>query len=292
MILYYLYINMIVNSKTSNKELKKGLYLVPTPIGNLKDITFRALETLRNSDFILCEDTRVSKNLLNKYKINTKLVSNHKFNEKKNLSKIIDILKRGLIVSMISDAGTPLISDPGNTLVKELIKSNVEIVSIPGPSSVLVALTLSGFDTEKFTFLGFVPKSGKERSEFFNNIQETQLTLICFTSPNRLKKDLQEFVNKNIENEIVVCRELTKKFETIYRGTATTLLRDIPDTEYRGEVTLVINKSQKIKNIDIDSEDLAKKLIEYKVPKREIAKIISSVTKEKVNRVYDSIKNL
>ena len=118
------------------------------------------------------------------------------------------------------------------------------------------------------------------------------MTLICFTSPNRLKKDLQEFVNKNIENEIVVCRELTKKFETIYRGTATTLLRDIPDTEYRGEVTLVINKSQKIKNIDIDSEDLARKLMEYKVPKREIAKIISSVSKEKVNRVYDSIKNL
>ena len=106
------------------------------------------------------------------------------------------------------------------------------------------------------------------------------------------KKYVLVLLSKKLENEIVVCRELTKKFETIYRGTATTLLRDIPDTEYRGEVTLVINKSQIIKNIDIDSEDLAKKLIEYKVPKREIAKIISSVTKEKVNRVYDLIKNL
>ncbi len=115
---------------------------------------------------------------------------------------------------------------------------------------------------------------------------------ICFTSPNRLKKDLEEFVNKNIENEIVVCRELTKKFETIYRGTARKLLEDIPDTKYKGEITLVIDKSKKIKIIDIDNEDLVKKLIEYKVPKREIAKIISSITQEKVNKIYDSIKNL
>ena len=111
---------MIVNSKTTNKELKKGLYLVPTPIGNLNDITFRALETLKKSDFILCEDTRVSKNLLNKYEIDAELISNHKFNEKKNLPKIVDILKKGSIVSMISDAGTPNISDPGGLLIKEI----------------------------------------------------------------------------------------------------------------------------------------------------------------------------
>ena len=118
------------------------------------------------------------------------------------------------------------------------------------------------------------------------------MTLICFTSHNRLKKDLEEFVNKNIENELVVCRELTKKFESIYRGNAKKLLKVIPDTKYKGEITLVISRSQKINNIDIDNEALAKKLIEYKVPKREIAKIISSITQEKVNKVYDLIKNL
>ena len=267
-------------------------YICPTPIGNLNDISTRLTLVLSEVDIVYAEDTRVAKKLLSHLNQKKEIRSYFKGNEVKKIDEILNLLDDDKSIAMISDAGTPLISDPGNTLVKELIKSNVEIVSIPGPSSVLVALTLSGFDTEKFTFLGFVPKSGKERAEFFNNIQETQLTLICFTSPKRLKKDLQEFVNKNIENEIVVCRELTKKFETIYRGTAKALLRDIPDTEYRGEVTLVINKSQKIKNIDIDSEDLAKKLIEYKVPKREIAKIISSVTKEKVNRVYDLIKNL
>ena len=161
-----------------------------------------------------------------------------------------------------------------------------------GPSSVLVALTLSGFDTDKFTFLGFIPRSGKERTKFFDDVRDTELTLICFTSPNRLKKDLEEFVSKNIENELVVCRELTKKFESIYRGNAKKLLKDIPDTKYKGEITLVISRSQKINNIDIDNEALAKKLIEYKVPKREIAKIISSITQEKVNKVYDLIKNL
>jgi 16S rRNA (cytidine1402-2'-O)-methyltransferase len=269
-----------------------AFYICPTPIGNLNDISTRLTQVLSEVDIVYAEDTRVAKKLLSHLNQKKEVRSYFKGNEIKKIDEILNFLEDDKSIAMISDAGTPLISDPGNTLVKELIKSNVEIVSIPGPSSVLVALTLSGFDTEKFTFLGFVPKSGKERAEFFNNIQETQLTLICFTSPKRLKKDLQEFVNKNIENEIVVCRELTKKFETIYRGTATTLLRDIPDNEYRGEVTLVINKSKKIKDIDIDSEDLAKKLIEYKVPKREIAKIISSVTKEKVNSVYDLIKNL
>ncbi len=269
-----------------------AFYICPTPIGNLNDISTRLTQVLSEVDIVYAEDTRVAKKLLSHLNQKKEVRSYFKGNEIKKIDEILNFLKDDKSIAMISDAGTPLISDPGNTLVKELIKSNVEIVSIPGPSSVLVALTLSGFDTEKFTFLGFVPKSGKERAEFFNNIRETKLTLICFTSPNRLKKDLEEFVNKNIENEIVVCRELTKKFETIYRGTATTLLRDIPDTEYKGEITLVIDKSQNIKTIDLDSEYLAKKLIEYKVPKREIAKIISSITKEKVNKIYDLIKNL
>ena len=267
-------------------------YICPTPIGNLNDISTRLVQVLSEVDIIYAEDTRIAKKLLSHLNQKIEIRSYFKGNEVKKIDEILNLLDDNKSIAMISDAGTPLISDPGNALVKELIKSKVEIVSIPGPSSVLVALTLSGFDTEKFTFLGFVPKSGKERAEFFKNIQETQLTLICFTSPNRLKKDLEEFVNKNIVNEIVVCRELTKKFETIYRGTAKTLLRDIPDTEYKGEVTLVIDKSQEIKTIDLDIEDLAKKLIEYKVPKREIAKIISSITKEKVNYIYDLIKNL
>ena len=193
---------------------------------------------------------------------------------------------------MISDAGTPLISDPGNMLIRQLIEDNHEIVSIPGPSSVLVALTLSGFEIDRFTFLGFIPKSGKERTNFYNLISEASHPLVCFTSPNRLMNDLKEFVSKDLQNEIVVCRELTKKFESIYRGTAQELLKDIPENKYRGEVTLVIDKSHKLNTLDIDIENFAKKLIEFQVPKREIAKIISSLSKEKVNKIYDSIKNL
>lgn len=267
-------------------------YICATPIGNLNDISSRLNEVLSDADIIYAEDTRVAKKLLSHLNLTKKVHSYFLGNEAKKIDEILHFLNDGKSIAMISDAGTPLISDPGSMLVKELVKKNVNIISIPGPSSVLVALTLSGFDTDKFTFLGFIPRSGKERTKFFDDVRDTELTLICFTSPNRLQKDLKEFVSKNIDNEIVVCRELTKKFESIYRGNAKKLLKDIPDTKYKGEITLVISRSQKINNIDIDNEALAKKLIEYKVPKREIAKIISSITQEKVNKVYDLIKNL
>ena len=145
---------MVVNSKSLNKETKKGLYLVPTPIGNLSDITLRAIEILKKSDYILCEDTRVSLNLFKKYEIKSKLISNHKFNEQKNLRKIINLLKQDLIVSLISDAGTPAISDPGSVLIRECIKEDIPIIPIPGPSAVSTAVAISGF-SEKFFFMAF-----------------------------------------------------------------------------------------------------------------------------------------
>ena len=134
---------MSANYRSLNKEIKKGLYLVSTPIGNLGDISFRAVEVLKNSNYILCEDTRVSKNLLRKYEISSKLISNHKFNEKKNLKKIIEILKSGTVVSLVSDAGTPTISDPGAILIKECINNNIEIIPLPGASAVTTAVSLS-----------------------------------------------------------------------------------------------------------------------------------------------------
>ena len=152
---------MIVNLKPSHKELKKGLYLVPTPIGNLSDITLRAIETLKKSDYILCEDTRVSRNLLKRYEITSKLISNHKFNEKKNLSNVIELLKNGLVISMISDAGTPGISDPGVILINECIKNSIEIIPLPGASAVSSAISISGF-SEKFFFYGFFPEKKKK----------------------------------------------------------------------------------------------------------------------------------
>ena len=151
---------MVRNSNFDKKEIKKGLYLVPTPIGNLEDITLRAINILKRSDFILCEDTRVSKILLEKYNIKSKLISNHKFNEKKNISKILQLLKKDTIISLISDAGTPAISDPGSILVNECIKNNIDIIPLPGPSSVTTAVSISGF-SEKFFFYGFFPEKKK-----------------------------------------------------------------------------------------------------------------------------------
>ena len=148
---------MVRNSKAYNKEFKKGLYLVSTPLGNLEDITYRAVDTLKKSNFILCEDTRNSKILLKRYEVKSKLISYHKFNEKKNLSRIIELLKAGSVISIISDAGTPSISDPGVILINECVKHDINIIPIPGPSSVTSAVSVSGF-SDKFFFYGFFPE--------------------------------------------------------------------------------------------------------------------------------------
>ena len=151
---------MVRNSQSNNQEIKKRLYLISTPIGNLSDITLRAIDILRKSDYILCEDTRISKNLLDKYEIKSKLISNHKFNEKKNINKILGLLKNGSVISLISDAGTPAISDPGSILVNECIKNSIDVIPIPGPSSITSAMSISGF-SEKFFFYGFFPEKKK-----------------------------------------------------------------------------------------------------------------------------------
>ena len=151
---------MILHTDNTNNKIKSGLYIVSTPIGNLSDITLRALEVLKKSDYILCEDTRISKNLLARYEIKSKLIANHKFNENKNLSKVIDILKSGSIVSLISDAGTPSISDPGAILVNECVSNGIDIFPIPGASAVSSAFSISGF-SEKYFFYGFFPEKKK-----------------------------------------------------------------------------------------------------------------------------------
>ena len=269
-----------------------SFYICPTPIGNLNDISTRLIKVLSDVDIVYAEDTRVAKKLLSHLNLKKELHSYFKGNEIEKISEVLNLLKEDKSIAMISDAGTPLISDPGNMLIKELIKEKIDVISIPGPSSILVALTLSGFDIDKFTFFGFVPKSGKERSYFYETISVLVHPLVCFTSPKRLKKDLEDFVKNNLENQIVVCRELTKKFESIYRGNAQELLNEIPTEKYKGEITLVIDKTKNKSLIDINIEEFAKKLIMYQVPKREIAKIISSLNNEKVNKIYDSIKNL
>ena len=191
---------MILNNKSDNIKIKKGLYVVSTPIGNLADISKRSIETLIQSDYILCEDTRVSKKLLKKFNINSQLISYHKFNEKKNLSKIINLLKSGQIISIISDAGTPAISDPGSILINECIKNDINISLIPGPSAVISAVSISGF-SDKFYFYGFFPEKNKILNDDFKVLSQLDCSIVFFVSAKKLNKTIPIFKNIFLEEK-------------------------------------------------------------------------------------------
>ncbi len=220
------------------------LYIVATPIGNLSDITIRAIEILRSVDFIFCEDTRVTKNLLNHYGINTKLDSYHKFSDSNKEDKIIEILKSGKNVAYVSDAGTPGISDPGEKLVKiisEKFDENI-IESIPGASALITAISISGFNCDRFNFLGFLPhKKGKET--ILKEIIDSRVTNIFFESTHRVIKTLEKLKELGFQEnrKLVIARELTKKFETIYRGTLEKVLNNLREGVSKGEFVVIIN---------------------------------------------------
>ena len=234
----------MVNPISNKNEVKKGLYLVPTPIGNLGDITFRSLEILKNSDCILCEDTRVSKNLFNKFEIKTKVISNHKFNEKKNLSKIINLLKEGKIISLISDAGTPTISDPGRILVNECIKNNIDIIPLPGASAVTTAISASGF-SDKYLFYGFFPEKEKNLKENLKFLSEINVCLVFFISPRKINKMIPRIKEYFLGRKILICREISKYYEEYIRCSVKDLT--IFEKEPKGELTIVISDKNIIK---------------------------------------------
>jgi len=207
---------MIPQTEKNNNKLKNGLYMVSTPIGNLGDITYRAIEVLKQSEYILCEDTRISKNLLKRYNINSKLISNHKFNERKNLDKIIEILKLENIVSIISDAGTPAISDPGKLLVNECIINKINIYPIPGPSAVSASISVSGF-SEKYYFYGFFPQKNKEIDDDLNILSNLNCSIIFFVSPKKINKIITPIKKFFSGRKILICREISKFYEEYLR---------------------------------------------------------------------------
>ena len=185
---------MIPLSDIKKNKYSFGLYIVSTPIGNLRDITLRALDILSQSEYILCEDTRVSKKLLDKYQIKSNLISNHKFNEKKNVNKIIDILNSKKIVSLISDAGTPCISDPGKIIINECVNNKINIYPIPGPSAVTAAVSISGFD-EKYFFYGFFPQKKKDIIKDLSNLSKINCSIVFFVPPKKINKIIEEIKN-------------------------------------------------------------------------------------------------
>jgi len=267
-------------------------YICPTPIGNLEDVSTRVLETLKNVDLIYCEDTRRAKKLLDHFKIKTPVSSYFLGNEHKKINEIESLLQEGKHIALISDAGTPLISDPGSELISYLVSKKNKIISIPGPSSILVALTISGFDLSEFQFLGFIPKAGKEKIDFALKLLNSTMTSVCFTSPKRISKDLSFFDEQGLDSQIVVCRELTKKFETIYRGSIQEVKEHLLDKQLKGELTLVISPSEKEEIVNFDLDASLKVFIENEVPKREIAKAVSNITSYSANDIYDRIKDL
>ena len=285
---------MIIKPQFKLKEYENGLYLVSTPLGNLKDITLRAIEVLQQSHYILCEDTRVSKNLLDKYQIKSKLISNHKFNEKKNIVKIIEYLKSGKIISLISDAGTPSISDPGSVLVNECINNGINIFPIPGPSAVATAVSISGF-SDKFLFCGFFPEKKQHLSDELKKLSKLENTLVFFVSPKKINKIIPEIKKNFIGRKIVFCREITKMFEEFIRKNVDDL--ELFEKEIKGELTVVISEKKINKNIsqNLSESDMIiiKKMIN-KLSIREITEILNESTNVSKKEIYNyclKIKN-
>jgi len=242
-----------------------GLYIVSTPIGNLADISIRALSALSLSSLILCEDTRTSKKLTSKYGIKNTLKSFHKFNSSKELPSIIAKLKDGLIVSIISDAGTPLISDPGESLVNKCIEEKISVYSIPGASSVLGSIVISGIDSNKFTFLGFFPQVKKLKEAYLERILDANETIILYESPRRLLKLLKYFIDNIPNRKIAVVRELTKKNEEVVRGRPEFIYSKFYNRpNIKGEITLVIEGVEFNKKNHFNNEEIIALINLYK----------------------------
>ena len=269
---------MNLQTDSLNINLKYGLYIVSTPIGNLEDITLRALKVLKKSDYILCEDTRVSKKLLSKYKIKSNLISYHKFNEKKNLQKIIDILKSNKVVSLISDAGTPTISDPGNILIKECIRNEINLIPIPGPSAPTASLSISGF-LDKYYFYGFFPESNSEINKNFSNLSQLNGSIVFFISAKKFNRSLNIIKKYFSDREILICKEITKYFEEYFRFNINEI--DQKKISLKGEITLVISEKKLVNKTSDNLSESDKTKIRKLIKKLSIKEIVDLIKEGK-----------
>ena len=268
-------------------KFNSGLYIVSTPIGNLDDITLRSLEVLKKSDIILCEDTRRSLKLLNHYKIKKKLVSYHKFNEQKELQKIIEYLNEGKILSLICDAGTPTLSDPGLLLIKACIEKKIKIFPVPGPSSITSAASISGFD-DKFLFFGFLPKTENELIKVLNGLKTLDFSLVFFLPGIKINFYIKFFKEYFSNRDIVIAREITKIHETFYRDNIDTIKSF--KTALKGELTIVVSKiNHSIKTepeLNKNITDQAKKYLK-KYSLKDVVELISIKEKISKKKIYD-----
>ena len=269
----------------------KSLYIVSTPIGNLDDITIRAIEVLKNSDIILCEDTRHSLKLLNHLKIKKKLISYHKFNEKKELEKIIKYLNEGKILSLISDAGTPSLSDPGRLLIQTCIQKNIKVVPIPGVSSITTSMSISGFK-DQFLFYGFLPKTEKELEKILSSLCQLSFSQVFFIPAIKIKFYLKKFKIFFPGRKLLIAKELTKLHESFYREDIDKI--NMFKTSIKGELTVAISEKN-IKNKFFDENKIIKKAKLYlkKYSLKDVVELLfesEQVNKKKIYQICLNIK--
>ena len=273
--------------------LNNTLYIVSTPIGNLDDITLRAIQVLKSSDIILCEDTRHSLKLLNHLNIKKKLVSYHKFNEKKQIPNIIEYINQGKILSLISDAGTPMLSDPGKHLLNECLKNKIQISPIPGVSSVTASISVTGFE-DKFLFFGFLPKKDKELEKLLNKLSNLNYSQIFFIPALKINFYLNKFKIFFNDRKIMIAKEITKMHEFFYRGDVKNISRF--KKPLKGELTVVISeknlKISKVDNVDLIINKAKKYLKKYSL--KDTVELISNLedtNKKKIYNICLKIKN-
>ena len=263
----------------------RSLYIVSTPIGNLEDITLRALEVLKKSDIILCEDTRHSIKLLNHYKIKKKLISYHKFNEKKQIVTILKYFNDGKILSLITDAGTPLLSDPGRLLVNECLKNNLKVTPIPGVSSITAAMSVSGFK-DQFLFYGFLPKTINELEKVLDSLSKNNFTQVFFIPSKKINFYLNNFKKYFSGRKIIIAKEITKIHEEFYREEIDKL--KTMNNSFKGELTVIIS-NQNINIKEINEEKIVNKAKKY-LKKYSLKDTVDLILEtEKINRkkAYD-----
>lgn len=271
----------------SKNKTEGILYICGTPIGNLEDITFRALRILKKVKLIAAEDTRHTKKLLNYYQINTKVTSYYEYNKFKKAPYLVEKLKDGQEIALVSDAGMPGISDPGYVLINLALKNDIKIIPVPGVSALITALVVSGLPTDKFVFEGFLPRKTKERKKYFKSIENEERTIIFYETPHRLKKALKDMLDTWGDRKIIIARELTKKYEEIIRGKLNQVLNEINTKEIKGEITLVVQGGKRGKENDTINllkrecimEEYLKKLKNQGYSNKDIIKI----TQEKLN---------
>ncbi|MFB0972807.1 MAG: 16S rRNA (cytidine(1402)-2'-O)-methyltransferase [Neofamilia sp.] len=265
----------------------EGIYICPTPLGNLEDITIRTLKVLKKVDLIACEDTRVSRKLLNRYNIKRNLTSYHNFNYKSKIPEFLDMLSTGKTIAIITDAGMPGISDPGYEIIKACIDSKIKVNVLPGPSAFVVALVASGLNTDRFTFIGFLPEKSSQRKKELNSIKKYKETLIFYEAPHRISDTLGDIYEIFGNRKVSICRELTKLYEEIIRDDLSHIIQNIDHITIKGEFVIVVEGYEE-EIVEVDTKSELMSLISQGYTKKEAIKMVSEKFNLRKNEVYES----